>query len=173
MSSLFCANFHLPVCTYAAAFRWKFALPVNNIVTYLGFVWLIRQVLDLMIAFIGPLYNWLQQFTNRYLTQCHHLWLDTYTSLLHCIPLYSFISDMNYDWLNSHLWLAPFWSGLWLHSQLSFLLYSISVSMETPVEHRHPWKRNLGFQESVSMETYSSTHSLAMGLHVKICFAEL
>jgi hypothetical protein len=46
--------------------------------------------------------------------------------------------------------------------------------METPVEHRHPQKRNLGFQESVSTETCSSTYSLAMGLHVKIpvCFAE-
>jgi hypothetical protein len=29
--------------------------------------------LDLMIQFIGPLHNWLQQFTNRHLTQCHLL----------------------------------------------------------------------------------------------------
>jgi hypothetical protein len=38
------------------------------IVSYLGFAWLIRRVLDLMIEFIVPLYNWLQQFTNHYLT---------------------------------------------------------------------------------------------------------
>jgi hypothetical protein len=29
------------------------------------------RVLDLMIEFIGPLHNWLQQFTNHYLTHCH------------------------------------------------------------------------------------------------------
>jgi hypothetical protein len=44
-----------------------------NIVTYPGFAWLIRRVLHLMIGFIGPLYNWLQQFTNHYLTHCHLL----------------------------------------------------------------------------------------------------
>jgi hypothetical protein len=32
-----------------------------------------RRVLDLMIEFIGPLHNWLQQFTNHYLTHCHLL----------------------------------------------------------------------------------------------------
>jgi hypothetical protein len=34
-----------------------------------GFAWLRRRVLDLMIEFIEPLYNWLQQFTNHYLKQ--------------------------------------------------------------------------------------------------------
>jgi hypothetical protein len=49
----------------------------NNIVTYKGFAWLTRRGLDLMIEFIGPLYNWLQHFTNHYLTHCHLLRLDT------------------------------------------------------------------------------------------------
>jgi hypothetical protein len=40
---------------------------------YLGSACLNRQVLDLMIRYIGPLYNWLQQFTNHYLTRCHLL----------------------------------------------------------------------------------------------------
>jgi hypothetical protein len=48
----------------------------NNIVTYLGFAWLIRLVLYLMIKFIGPLYNWLQQFTNHWHTVIF-FWLDT------------------------------------------------------------------------------------------------
>jgi hypothetical protein len=30
-----------------------------------------------MIEFIGPLYNWLQQYTNHYLTHCHLLRLGT------------------------------------------------------------------------------------------------
>jgi hypothetical protein len=30
-----------------------------------------------MIEFIGPLYNWLQQFTSHYLTHCHLLPTDT------------------------------------------------------------------------------------------------
>jgi hypothetical protein len=32
-----------------------------------------KMFLDLMIEFIEPLYNWLQQFTIHYLTHCHHL----------------------------------------------------------------------------------------------------
>jgi hypothetical protein len=36
-------------------------------VTYQGFTWLIKQVCDLMIEFIEPLYNLLQYFTNHYL----------------------------------------------------------------------------------------------------------
>jgi hypothetical protein len=39
-----------------------------HIVTYQGFVWQIRRGLDLMIEFIGPLYNCLQQFTNHTLS---------------------------------------------------------------------------------------------------------
>jgi hypothetical protein len=35
----------------------------------MGFAWLIRRIWDLMIEFIGPLYNWLQQFTNHCRTQ--------------------------------------------------------------------------------------------------------
>jgi hypothetical protein len=45
----------------------------KHTVTYPGFAWLIGRVLDLMIEFIGPLYNWLQQFTNHYPTHCHLL----------------------------------------------------------------------------------------------------
>jgi hypothetical protein len=36
--------------------------------------WLIRRVLDLMIEFIGPLYNWLQHFINHYLTLSSSDW---------------------------------------------------------------------------------------------------
>jgi hypothetical protein len=43
------------------------------IVTYPGFALPRRCVLDLMIEFIGPLYNWLQQFANQYLTHWHLL----------------------------------------------------------------------------------------------------
>jgi hypothetical protein len=66
-------------------------------VTYPGFAWLIRRVLGLMVEFIGPLYNWLQQFTNHYLTHCHlpptgH---STWTILTtNWTPLYSFNSDL-------------------------------------------------------------------------------
>jgi hypothetical protein len=41
--------------------RW-----VDNIATYPGCAWLIRRVLDLMIEFVGPLYNLLQRFTNHW-----------------------------------------------------------------------------------------------------------
>jgi hypothetical protein len=37
------------------------------IVTCWEFAWLVKRVLDLIIEFIGPLYNLLQHFTNRYL----------------------------------------------------------------------------------------------------------
>jgi hypothetical protein len=53
---------------------------------------------------------------------------------------------------------------------MSFLLYSVPVSMETPVEYLYPRKRRLGFQESMSMEMCLSTRSLATGLHVRVCF---
>jgi hypothetical protein len=43
------------------------------IVTHPGFSWIIRRVLDLMIEFIGPWRNWLQQFINHYLTHSHLL----------------------------------------------------------------------------------------------------
>jgi hypothetical protein len=76
-----------------------------NIVTCLGFAWLIRRGLDLMIEFIGPLYNWLQQFTNHYLTHCQLLptghstgtiltsnWTELhYSVVLTCTPLYSYV----------------------------------------------------------------------------------
>jgi hypothetical protein len=46
----------------------KTTFKIEHIVTYPGFAWLIRRVLDLTIEFIKPLYSWLQQFTNHYLT---------------------------------------------------------------------------------------------------------
>jgi hypothetical protein len=46
----------------------------KHIVTYSGFVWLKRRVLDLIIEFIGPLYNWLQQFTNHWHTVICFVW---------------------------------------------------------------------------------------------------
>jgi hypothetical protein len=52
------------------------------IVSIWGFAWLIRWVLDLMIKFTWPLYNWSQQFTNLYLTRHHLLRLDTPLELL-------------------------------------------------------------------------------------------
>jgi hypothetical protein len=136
--------------------QWKICGPKDGLrilSRIRGFAWLITRVLNLMIKFIGPLYKWLQQFTNHYLTHCHLLRLDTHTSLLQCIPLYSFNSYLIYDWLHSHL---------------SVLLYSVSGSTETPAEHPYPRKRRLGFQESISTETCLSTRSLAMGLRVTI-----
>jgi hypothetical protein len=44
---------------------------LKHIVTCPGFAWLIRRILNLMIEFIGSLYNWLQQFANHYLTHSH------------------------------------------------------------------------------------------------------
>jgi hypothetical protein len=71
----------------------------NNIVTYPWFAWLIRRVFYLLIGFIGRLYNWLQQFTNHYLTHCHLLptghstgtvlTSDWTAPLFHCTSLYS------------------------------------------------------------------------------------
>jgi hypothetical protein len=55
-----------------------------------------------------------------------------------------------------------------LHSDLSGILCSVSISKEIPVEHLHTRKRSLGFQESTSMETRLSTRSLAMGLHITL-----
>jgi hypothetical protein len=76
---------------------WFFSVPPGKaryvIITYPGFALLIRRVLDLIIEFIGPLYDWSPQFTNHYLTQCLLLRLDTLdfwphftTPLLRCIP---------------------------------------------------------------------------------------
>jgi hypothetical protein len=53
------------------------SIVLNNIVRYPGFAWLKRRVWDMMIEFIGPLYNLLEQFTNHYLTHCHIPRLDT------------------------------------------------------------------------------------------------
>jgi hypothetical protein len=59
----------------------NFLTPKFSVVTYPVFAWLIRWVLDLMIKFIGPLYNWLLQFTNHYLIFCtssqwlHIMWM--------------------------------------------------------------------------------------------------
>jgi hypothetical protein len=50
-----------------------FTCLIYHTVTYPGFAWLKRRVLDLMIEFNGPSYSWLQQFTNHYLTHCHLL----------------------------------------------------------------------------------------------------
>jgi hypothetical protein len=65
----------------------------TNIVTFPWFAWPIKRVLDLMIEFIAPLHNWLQQFINHYLTHCHLFRLDTLdfwphftTPLLRCTP---------------------------------------------------------------------------------------
>jgi hypothetical protein len=73
----------------------------RNIVTCPGFAWLIRRALDSMIEFIGPLYNWLQQFTNHYLTHCHLLPTGhsrLLTTLHHSTtPLYS-KSKSHCDW---------------------------------------------------------------------------
>jgi hypothetical protein len=74
---------HLPKsCTEAQRLKCN---PLY-IVTCQGFAWLIRRVLDLMIESIGPLYSWLQQFTNHYLTHCNllpigHPWEDSYFQL--------------------------------------------------------------------------------------------
>jgi hypothetical protein len=64
-----------------------------------GFAWLIRRVLDLMVEFIGPIYNWLQQFTNHYLTHCRLLPSEHPTETVltfNWTALYSSNSDLNY-----------------------------------------------------------------------------
>jgi hypothetical protein len=74
----------------------------KNTVTYPGFAWLIRRVLDLMIEFIGRLYNRLQQFTNHYLTHSHLLPTGHSTGIIltsNWTPLYSVL-------------LLQFWSEL-------------------------------------------------------------
>jgi hypothetical protein len=53
--------------------EWLYERAFIYIVTYPGVARLIKRVLYLMIEFIGPLYNCLQQFTNHYLTHCHLL----------------------------------------------------------------------------------------------------
>jgi hypothetical protein len=70
------ASRHAIICPVVCSISvvWRINLQSNNRsipshswhknVTYLGFVWLIRQVLDLLIRFIGPLYSWLQKFIN-------------------------------------------------------------------------------------------------------------
>jgi hypothetical protein len=73
-----------------------------NVVTYLGFVWLVGRVLNFMIEFIGPLYNLLQQLTNHYLTHCNLLPTGHSTGTIltsNLNRLYSFNSDLIYDWL--------------------------------------------------------------------------
>jgi hypothetical protein len=91
--------------------QFSFAV-ISSIVTYPGFSWLIKQFLDLMIEFIGPLYNWLQQFTNHYLAHCHlpptgHCTgtiltsselrcTRLYSSVLRCTPLYYFNSHSDF-----------------------------------------------------------------------------
>jgi hypothetical protein len=67
---------------------------ITYIVTYPGFAWLMRRFLDLMIEFIGPLYNWLLQFTNHYLTHCQLLPTGHSTGTIltsNWTPLYSFV----------------------------------------------------------------------------------
>jgi hypothetical protein len=57
--------------TPATTLKVRDLSPTVCILWYPGFAWLIRRVLDLLIEFIAPLYNWLQQFINYYLTHCH------------------------------------------------------------------------------------------------------
>jgi hypothetical protein len=85
-----------------------------NIVAYPGFAWLTRRVLDLMIEFIGPLYDWLHQFTNHYLTHCHLLptghstgirLISKRAELNYCVvllptPMYSFVLDQFSFWFD-------------------------------------------------------------------------
>jgi hypothetical protein len=67
---LWCCGLHISsLWSYEYDTRQVYAFQLY-IVTYPGFAWLIRRVLDVMIEFIGALYNWLQQFTNHYLTHC-------------------------------------------------------------------------------------------------------
>jgi hypothetical protein len=103
--------------------------------------------------------------------------------------LYSVVllnSDVNYDWLHSESELyydrrsvgqsvlvsSPHLGLMTRDCILIWVscLYSVSVSMETPVEQLYPRKHGLGFQESISTETCLWTRSLAMGLHVTILY---
>jgi hypothetical protein len=92
-----CACVHTDTYIRAYAFTNMRTAVYKHTVTYSGFAWQIRLVLDLMIEFIGSLYNWLQQFTNHYLDWT--LSTSDHTSLLH----YSVI-------LHPVSWLWPFLS---------------------------------------------------------------
>jgi hypothetical protein len=71
-----------------------------------------------MIEFIGPLYNWLQQYTNHYLTHCHLLPTGHSTGTIltsNWTPLYSFKSKSHCDWRSVSQYVLvsnPIW-GLW------------------------------------------------------------
>jgi hypothetical protein len=75
------------------------------ILTYPDFVWLIRRSLDLMIEFIEPSYDWLQQFTNLSLRHCHLLLtghsagtiLTSIWTSLYSIVLLQFLSDLRVE----------------------------------------------------------------------------
>jgi hypothetical protein len=125
--------------------RWD-GLRCHYIVTYPGFAWLIRQVLDLTAEFIGPLYNWLQQFTNHYVTHCYLLPTGHSTGTiptLDCTPLYSFNSDLSYKvkvtlrltvsqsvLVSSLIWGS--WPDIYYSSQLPPTVPSFNSSARTP-----------------------------------------
>jgi hypothetical protein len=77
------------------------------IVTYPGFAWPIRRVLDLMIEYIGPLYNWLQQFTNHYLTHCHLLPTGHSTGTVRTSNWTPFYFVVLLQFWSELLWLCP------------------------------------------------------------------
>jgi hypothetical protein len=71
---------------------WR--LVIQYTVTYPGIAWLVRRVMDSIIKFIKPLYNWLQQFTYhwhaviffRLDTPWELFWLPTELVVLYCTP---------------------------------------------------------------------------------------
>jgi hypothetical protein len=75
----------------------------NTLSCIRGFAWIKRGVFGSDDQFIGSLYNWLQQFTNHYLTlspssdwTLHWNYSDfqlNWTTLLRCAPSYSFVSQ--------------------------------------------------------------------------------
>jgi hypothetical protein len=97
------------ITVFTGAWQWILSLTswiyfTSSPPPYIKFAWLIRRVLNLIIQFIGPLYNCLHQFTNHYLTHCHFIPTGHSTGTIltsNRTPLYSFNFDLKYK-LKSH-----------------------------------------------------------------------
>jgi hypothetical protein len=79
MAQHFSVRLYAQVRIILSVFMFLLCYRLTNILSRIsGLAWLKRQVLDLMIKFIRPLYNLLQHFANHYLRlDTFDLWLPT------------------------------------------------------------------------------------------------